>query len=132
MIKQFPTIEDRTSIHQLINNHSKGNGTRNAMMRAVAAIAEKYNLTKIPIFGYSVRIFYSDHAPGLPIISIESSQISEDCPTCHSNSNRYLLTQKENFNVPYDVIAVNCIECGCIYSTKGNNGRNGWASAEGE
>ena len=130
MIKQFPTIEGRTVIHQLINNHSKGIGTRNEMMRAVAAIAEKYNLTKIPIFGYSVRIFYSDHAPGLPIISIESSQMSENCPSCNSIDSRYLRTQEEKFDQPYDIIAVNCLNCGCIYSTKGNNGRDGWVSAE--
>lgn len=132
MIKQFPTIEDRTAIHNLIGYHSQGKCSRNDMMRLVAEIIERYNITKMPIFGYSVRIFYSEHAKGLPIISIESSQTSEDCPSCHSNNNRYLLTQKENFNVPYDVIAVNCIECGCIYSTKGNNGRNGWASVEAE
>ena len=44
MIKQFPTIEDRTEIHQLINDHSKGIGTRNEMMRRSRSHSRKIQL----------------------------------------------------------------------------------------
>lgn len=128
MIKQFPTLADRQSIHNIIGHHSQGKCSRNDAMRLVAEIVERYNLTKMNIFDYSVRVFYSKHAPGLPILSIESTQISEDCPVCHSVDSKYLRTEKENLDLDYDIVDVQCLECGAIYGTKGNNGRNGWVS----
>lgn len=120
---QFPTLEDRTNIHNLINDYAHGKCGRDDLMRWVAHIIEKYNLKRMPIFGYSVRIltYYKD----LPIISIESAEVSNTCPGCGAGSNvaRYLRTEQEHLHEDYDVASFTCLECGCVYMTKVDNGR---------
>lgn len=118
----FPSLEDSQKVHDLINLYTKGKISRNDMMRWVAQIIEQYGITRIPVFGYNVRIlqYYGD----LPIISIEGTQFSDDCPVCKKETEtRYLRTQEENFDKDYDIAVVNCLECGCIFSTKGDNHR---------
>lgn len=120
---QFPTLEDRTNIHNLINHYAHGKCSRDDLMRWVANIIEKYNLKRMPIFGYSVRIltYYKD----LPIISIEGAEVSDTCPGCGAGSNvaRYLRTEQENLQEDYDIASFTCLECGCVYMTKVDNGR---------
>ena len=121
---QFPSIEDRTHIHDLINSYAHGKCSRNDMMRWIAHIIGKYpNITRMPVFGYSVRIlsYYGD----LPIISIESAVVSDSCPTCGAATSeaRYLRTEKEQFDRDHDIASVTCLECGCVYSVEGVNGR---------
>lgn len=118
----FPTLQDRQNIHNLINLYTKGKCSRNDMMRWIAHIIEQYGVTRIPVFGYSVRIlqYYDD----LPIISIEGAQFSDECPTCKSETEtRYLRTEEENHDKDYDIIIVNCLTCGCMFATKGDNHR---------
>lgn len=121
---QFPSLENRTNVHNLIAMYAKGNISRNDLMLWIAQIINKYpNIQRMPINGYSVRIlsYYKD----LPIISIEGAQLSEQCPCCGAGSNdaKYLRTEQENFDRDYDLESVTCLECGCVYMTKGANGR---------
>jgi hypothetical protein len=91
-------------------------------MRIIGNIIEQHGVSRMPIFGYSVRIlqYYGD----LPIISIEGAQFSDDCPVCKRKTEvGYLRTQEENLDKDYDIIVVNCLDCGCMYSTKGDNHR---------
>lgn len=97
-------------------------------MKWIAHILEKYNLSHMPIFGYSVRIlqYYKDlHCNNLPIISIESAEISDTCPGCGAGINiaRYLRTEQENHNEDYDIASFTCLECGMVYMSKQDNGR---------
>jgi hypothetical protein len=124
LIRQFPTLQDRTNTHNLIRMYAQGKLSRNDLMRWIAQIINKYpNIQRMPVFGYSIRIlsYYKD----LPIISIEGAQLTDQCPTCGSGTKdaRYLRTEKENHHESYDIISVTCLECGCVYSTKGFNGR---------
>jgi RNase P subunit RPR2 len=92
-------------------------------MRWIANIIKKYNLERIPVFGYSVRIlqYYKD----LPIISIEGSEVVDKCPGCGAGTNiaRYLRTEKENLHGDHDIASVTCLECGCVYRVSAPNGR---------
>ena len=119
----FPTIEDRQNIHNLINHYAHGKCSRNDLMKWIANIIEKYNVKRMPIFGYSVRIltYYKD----LPIISIEGAEVTDICPGCSAGINiaRYLRTEKENHNKDYDVASFTCLECGMVYMSKQDNGR---------
>ena len=95
------------------------------MMRWIAYIIKKYpRIKRMPIFGYSVRIlsYYGD----LPVISIESATIADACPTCGAGTSdaRYLRTEEENLDRDYDVVSVTCLNCGCVYATKGINRKN--------
>ncbi|GAB6170964.1 hypothetical protein JCM15765_04420 [Paradesulfitobacterium aromaticivorans] len=121
---KFPSIEDRTRIHSLINSYAHGKCSRNDMMHWIAYIIQKYpNIQRMPIFGYSVRIlqYYKD----LPIISIEGAGIADKCPGCGAGTKlaKYLRTEKENFDRDYDIVSLTCLECGCVYMSKGVNGR---------
>ena len=120
---QFPTIEDRTHVHNLISHYAHGKCSRNDLMRWIANIIKKYNIKWMPIFGYSVRIltYYKD----LPIISIEGAEVVDTCPGCGASTKeaRYLRTEKENVDRDHDIVSINCLECGTIYMTKGTNGR---------
>ena len=120
---QFPTLEDRSNIHNLINDYAHGKCSRNDLMRWIANIIEKYKIKHMPIFGYSVRIltYYGD----LPIISIEGAGITDTCPGCGFGPNiaRYLRTEQENLSGDYDVASFTCLECGMVYMTKVDNGR---------
>ena len=122
-VLQFPTLEDRTHIHNLISHYAHGKCSRNDLMHWIAHIIKKYNVERLQIFGYSVRIlsYYGD----LPIISIESSTITESCPTCYAETSaaRYLRTEKENLSQDHDLVSVTCLECGCVYIVKSPNGR---------
>jgi hypothetical protein len=112
---QFPTLEDRINIHNLINHYAKGKCSRNDMMRWIAHIIGKYKVERVPIFNYSVRIlqYYKD----LPIISIEGAEVTDTCPGCGAGSNvsRYLRTEQENLHKDYDIISAACLDCGCVY-----------------
>lgn len=122
---QFPTTEDRTQIHNLIYSYAQGKCTRNDLMRQVAHVIGKYpNIERIPVFGYSVRIL--DHYGDLPIIAIEGAQLADRCPCCKSGTDhaRYLRTERENFDQEFDIVSVTCLECGCVYTSKGLNGRS--------
>ena len=93
-------------------------------MHWIAQVIRQYkNITRMPIFGYSVRIlsYYGD----LPIISIESAVVSDSCPTCGAATSeaRYLRTEKEQFGEDHDIVSMACLECGCVYHVKGVNGR---------
>lgn len=125
---QFPTPEDREHIHNLINLYAHGKCSRNDLMRWVANIIEKYNLTHMPIFGYSVRIltYYKD----LPIISIEGAKVVDACPGCGAGTSlaRYLRTEKENLHGDRDIVSVTCLECGCVYMVSASNGRESKAT----
>ncbi len=121
---QLPSPEDRQHVHNLINHYARGKCSRNDMMRWVAHIIGKYpRITRLPVFGYSVRVltYYGD----LPIISIESAILSDSCPSCGAATSeaRYLRTEKEQFGQDHDIVSVTCLECGCVYTTKGANGR---------
>ena len=120
---QFPTLEDRTNVHNLINLHSRGKCSRNDLMKWVAHIIEKYKLKRMPIFGYSVRIlqYYGD----LPIISIEGAEVTDVCPGCGAGIGiaRYLRTEQENHNEDFDIASFTCLECGMVYMSKQDNGR---------
>lgn len=120
---QFPTPEDRQHVHNLIGHYAHGKCSRNDLMRWVAKIIEKYNLTHMPIFGYSVRVltYYKD----LPIISIESANVSDTCRGCDSGTAhaRYLRTEKEDLHGSHDIVSVTCLECGCVYMVSAPNGR---------
>jgi len=120
---QFPTLKDRQNIHNLINHYAHGKCSRNDLMKWIASIIEKYNIERMPIFGYSVRIlqYYGD----LPIISIKSAEISDTCPCCSAGIDiaRYLRTEQENHNEDYDIASFNCLECGMVYMSKQDNGR---------
>lgn len=120
---QFPSVDDRKRVHNLIRTYATGGITRNTMMRRIAAIIEAYRVSRFPVFGYSVRIlsYFGD----LPIISIEGAKVSDSCPVCGSGTDaaRYLRTEKENFDLPYDLVSVTCLECGCVYQTPAWNGR---------
>lgn len=124
-ILTFPTDVDREAVHKLIGSYAKGEISRNPMMREIAALIEKYPLQRIPVFGYSVRIIQYYGPDRLPVISIEGAQQSDICPCCGSGEEaaRYLRTERENFNLNYDLISVTCLECGCVYQTQGKNGR---------
>lgn len=120
----FPTTEDRTNIHNLIGTYAQGKITRNDLMRWIAQIINKYpNISRMPVNSYTVRIlsYYKD----LPIISIEGAELSDSCPTCGAGTKdaRYLRTEKENLGLDYDLVSVTCLECGCVYTVKGTNGR---------
>ena len=118
---QFPTLSDRTHIHNLINHYAHGKCSRNDLMRWIANIITKYNIKRMPIFGYSVKIltYYGD----LPIISIEGP-LADHCLTCGAATSeaKYLRTEKEQFVQDHDIVSVTCLECGCVYMTKGANG----------
>lgn len=120
---QFPTLEDRTHVHNLIGHYARGKCSRNDLMRWIAHIIQKYPIQRMPVFGYSVRIlqYYKD----LPIISIEGAGIADKCPGCGAGTSeaRYLRTEEENHHKDYDIISVTCLECGTVYMTKGVNGR---------
>lgn len=121
---KFPTLEDREHVHKLINLYAHGKCTRNDLMRQIAQIINKYpNIQRMPIFGYSVRIlqYYKD----LPIISIEGAEVTDKCPGCGAGTKeaRYLRTEKENHHKDYDIVSLNCLECGTVYMAKGANGR---------
>lgn len=121
---QFPSIEDRTNIHNLIGMYAQSKISRNDMMHWIAQIINKYpNIQRIPVNGYSVRIisYYKD----LPIISVEGAQLAKKCPCCGAETKdaRYLRTEKENLGFDYDLVSVTCLECGCVYAVKGVNGR---------
>ena len=120
---QFPTLSDRTNVHNLINHYAHGKCSRDDLMKWVANIIEKYKIKRMPIFGYSVRIltYYGD----LPIISIESAEVSDTCPGCGAGIGvaRYLRTEQENHNEDYDVASFTCLGCGCVYMSKVDNGR---------
>lgn len=125
-ILSYPTEEDRAQVHNLIGSYAKGSMPRNDMMRAIAGIIEKYpRLQRIPVKNYSVRIIQYYGPDRLPVISIEGAGQSDICPCCNSGEDaaRYLRTEKENLNLDYDLISVTCLECGCVYQTKGRNGR---------
>jgi hypothetical protein len=101
---------------------TKGIISINDSMRWIAHIIEQYGVTKIPVFGYNVRIlqYYAD----LPIVSIEGAQFSDNCPVCKKATEvGYLRTDKENFDKDYDIVIVNCLDCGCLFATKGDNHR---------
>jgi hypothetical protein len=119
---QFPTLSDRTNVHNLINDYAHGKCSRNDLMRWVANIIEKYNIKRMPIFNYSVRIltYYGD----LPIISIEGP-LSDHCPTCGAGigATQYLRTEQENLSEDYDIASFTCLECGCVYTSKVDNGK---------
>ena len=119
----FPTIEDRQRVHNLINTYAQGQLTRNSMMRQIAAIIEKYNISRFPVQDYSVRIL--QYYEGLPIISIEGAQISDTCPCCGAGQDvaRYLRTEEERLDKEYDIISQTCLECGCVYLSNVKNGR---------
>lgn len=91
------------------------------MMRRIADIIEKYKVARFPVFGYSVRIrqYYKD----LPIISIESTVVTDSCPECGAGTSatRYLRTEQENLHGDYDLISVACLECGGVFMCKGLN-----------
>jgi len=120
---QFPTIEDRQNIHNIINHYAHGKCGRNDLMRWVAHIIEKYNIKRMPVFDYSVRVltYYGD----LPIISIEGAEITDSCPGCGAGTNiaRYLRTEKEDLHGSHDTVSVTCLECGCVYMVSAPNGR---------
>ena len=121
---QFPSLEDRKHVHELINLYAHGKCKRNDLMIQIAQIINKYpNIQRMPIFGYTVRIlqYYKD----LPIISIEGAEITDKCPGCGAGTKvaRYLRTEKESRNKDYDIVSLNCLECGTVYMAKGNNGR---------
>lgn len=121
---QFPSIEDRTHVHNMINHYAQGKLSRNDMMRWIANILGKYpRIQRMPVFGYSVRIL--DHYKDLPIISIEGAALSDSCPSCGAGTSeaRYLRTEREQFNEDHDIVSVTCLDCGCVYATKGVNGR---------
>ncbi|MDP4158177.1 MAG: hypothetical protein Q8911_00230 [Bacillota bacterium] len=119
----FPTIDDRKNVHGLINLYSLNKISRDDFMRFVANIISKYKIGSFPVFGYSVKIlqWYKD----VPVIAIKSDIIADVCPSCGSGTNeaRYLRTEKENFDLDYDVISLNCLGCGCVYAAKGENHR---------
>jgi hypothetical protein len=120
---QFPTLSDRTNVHNLINHYAHGKCSRNDLMRWIAHIIEKYNIKHMPIFNYSVRIltYYKD----LPIISIEGAEVSNTCPGCGAGTSgaRYLRTEKEDLHGGHDTASVTCIDCGCVYMVLAPNGR---------
>lgn len=121
---QFPTLDDRQHVHKLISLYAQGKCTRNDLMRQIAHTINKYpNIQRMPIFGYTVRIlqYYKD----LPIISIEGAEITDKCPGCGAGTKvaRYLRTEEENHHKGYDIVSLNCLECGTVYMTKANNGR---------
>ena len=119
---QFPTLSDRTNVHNLINHYAHGKCSRNDLMKWVANIITKYKLKRMPIFGYSVRIltYYGD----LPIISIEGP-LADHCLTCGAGEKvaRYLRTEQENLHEDYDIASFTCLDCGCVYTSKVDNGR---------
>ena len=121
-ILTFPTDADRAEVHNLIHSYAHGKISLGRMMYSIAAIIEKYPLQRIPVYGYSARVIYYQ---GVPVISIESAKLSDICPCCGSNEDAasYLRTEKENFSKDYDLISVTCLECGCVYQTRGKNGR---------
>ena len=121
---QFPTLDDRQHVHNLINLYAQGKCSRNDLMHWIANIINKYpNIQRMPIFGYTVRIlqYYKD----LPIISIEGAEITDKCPGCGAGTKvaRYLRTEKENNDTEYDIISLTCLECGTVYMTRAINGR---------
>ena len=122
MIKQFPTLEDRTNVHNLILGYAHNKHNLNQMMLSVAEIVEQYKVSKFPVFSYSVKVIHSAHFK-VPIISIASAQMSERCPVCKSEESSYLRNEKENFDLDYDIISVACLSCGCVYLAKGINHR---------
>jgi len=127
---QLPTLEDKMNIHNTIHHRSKGLCNHIDMMRIVGNTIKKYGVTKIPVFDYNVKILQNTKVKingefvDIPVISIEGTQMSDQCPVCKRETETgYLLTQEENFDKDYDIVVVNCLECGCMYSTKGDNHR---------
>jgi len=118
----FPTAEDRELIQFAITSFAQGKTDRDTMMRQVAHILSKYNITKLPMNGYTVKV---DHCWDVPVVIVEGSGVHDHCPSCLSPTDhaRYLRTHQENKNKAYDVITVFCLECGTIYDCKAPNGR---------
>lgn len=122
-VYHFPVNEDRNRVHNVINSFAQGKCGRITMMFEIAQVLNKYSVKKMPIYGYSVRIL--DYLGDLPVISIEGDKITDLCPGCGAGTEtaRYLRTEKENLFSDFDIIAVTCLECGCVYMTKAPNGR---------
>ena len=121
---KFPAAADRRRIHTLIAEFAHGKITLTKMFNSVAEVVRQYpRLSRIPIYGYSVRILQTYN--GLPIVSITSAKLSDTCPCCNAGEQTagYLRTEKEQFNQEFDLISVTCLECGTVYFAHGRNGR---------
>jgi len=94
------------------------------MMQWVAQIIGNYGIERMPVFGYSVQIIHSKYAI-TPIVAIKGAGISEKCPGCGSDAGeaRYLYTDQENHDLDYDIVSMTCLECGCVFSVKGDKCR---------
>lgn len=119
-ILQFPSLEDRTNVHNLIIDYANKRVTLTKMMTTVAEIVEQYKVLKFPVFDYSVKVIHSKHASH-PIISIDSARMSDNCPVCGSDESGYLRTEKENLDLEYDVVSTACMDCSCVYLSRGKN-----------
>lgn len=120
-VYQFPTQADKILVHGIINSFAKGKCTRVTMMCQIGHIFDTLHINKLNIFNYTVKLI--DRFGDIPVIYIEAKEIHDKCPTCHSTTASYLLTQEENLKKDYDVISVTCLDCGCVYATKAPNGR---------
>jgi hypothetical protein len=117
-IFKFPSLEDRVSIHNLINHYARGKCSRNDMMRWITCIIKKYKVERVPVFGYSVRIL--QYRQDIPIISIEGAEVTDNCPGCGAETRaaKYLRTEQENLHKDHDIISVTCLECGGVFMCK--------------
>lgn len=122
---QFPTLSDRQNVHNLIHLQAHNKCSRDDMMKWITNIVEKYRINRMPIFNYSVQIIRSKYY-SQPIINIIGAQMSDDCPTCEKSPDefgRILRVDKVNHDLDYDIVNVTCLNCGCVYATKGANHR---------
>jgi hypothetical protein len=118
-------MEDRQHIHNIINHQAQGKCSRDDMMNWVTQIVEKYEIKRIAIFNYYVDVFRSKFYPQ-PIIHITGAELSDSCPTCGETPDecgRIFRIGKQNYDLDYDIVSVTCLNCGCVYSTKGDNHR---------
>jgi hypothetical protein len=99
------------------------------MMRIIGNILKDYGVTKMSVFDYNVKILQNTKVKingefvDIPVILIEGTKFSDNCPVCKSSSNdaSYLSTVEENAGRGYDIVNATCLECGCVYATNGNN-----------
>ncbi|SNS04378.1 hypothetical protein SAMN05446037_1003100 [Anaerovirgula multivorans] len=87
-IFEYPTKEDKIYIHSLIQYFAKGQISRQTYMDLVANVLEKYNVKKIHMNGYRIKL---EKYEGINIIILEGNEIYDYCPSCRSTLYRYMI-----------------------------------------
>lgn len=107
----FPGPGDRAFIHDAIQLYAKGKWTRQKMMTAVEKALKLYEVTKLSVKNYTVKL----DAPVVTsigtfsVVIIEAKKgIFKQCPACGHTGSRYISGEAP-------VITVWCMRCSGIY-----------------